>query len=392
MPPWEERVQNHPTLAELATLVTALEAAEAMLDGVQVVEAHARLQNVADYSLHAFAHADAELVSPGVLERVHGHVQLVRQQVEAFVQDSDVDHLLRANENADAWLDEIGSFPLPREAADASGTLSTFRRSSAQYLHNFEDKTTELAQQLETRLNEATDQIDPLSVSLTELKDEIDGQKGRIDAAVRDTQDRYLAEKQERDTVFGAALEEQRGQAEQARTESETLFSQERERLKTATDEALAQLEGQKARAREIVGLLGNTGLTGHYQKIANREMWAAYGWISIALAAFALAVLTHLFFPGWDLKAATSWDDVLPKVVVSIPLILFGLFAINESRMHRGREQFNRDMELQLASVDPYLESIPEKAADIKDRMFERFFPGRAQRRLPDDEDTSSP
>ena len=50
--------------------------------------------------------------------------------------------------------------------------------------------------------------------------------------------------------------------------------------------------------------------------------------------------------------------------------------YAAKEAEKHRRSEKHYRKMELELASIDPYIESLPEEQRDqLKQKLAERLF-----------------
>jgi hypothetical protein len=57
---------------------------------------------------------------------------------------------------------------------------------------------------------------------------------------------------------------------------------------------------------------------------------------------------------------------------VIAIPAI----YAAQESSKHRRREQQNRKVQVELASIDAYLVQLPEpKRHELKEKLTEKFF-----------------
>ncbi len=128
--------------------------------------------------------------------------------------------------------------------------------------------------------------------------------------------------------------------------------------------------------AKRIVGLIGNTGMTGHYQKVANNNKRAAE----------ILRVLALLFFVGlvagvsWVVSGIGadnfSWEVAVFRVLVVATFLAPALYCARESNKHREEEHHNRRIELELASIEPYLDKLPEeKAQQIIEQLASQYF-----------------
>jgi hypothetical protein len=74
--------------------------------------------------------------------------------------------------------------------------------------------------------------------------------------------------------------------------------------------------------------------------------------------------------------KQGLDWRLVTFRMAVTLILLVPAFYARSESEKHRKREQQARKMELELASIDPYLELLPpDKRVEIKGKLTERFF-----------------
>jgi hypothetical protein len=78
------------------------------------------------------------------------------------------------------------------------------------------------------------------------------------------------------------------------------------------------------------------------------------------------------------------DWKLIAFRYVNVIIFILPAAYAITESARHRKMEHRYRRMQLELASIDPFLESLPKEQRDgLKKTLAERIF---AQPETPDE------
>jgi len=150
----------------------------------------------------------------------------------------------------------------------------------------------------------------------------------------------------------------------------------------------LEAIEEKRSEAEKIVNLIGNIGLTGNFRGAATEEKKTAdlMRWIALGcFGAMALVVLSTLFFSvsnGFD-----PWVAIF-RVTAALTLIVPATYAARESSKHRALEARNRRAELELASIDAYLESLPdERKAEIKASLTGRFF-GQIEDRSESDRD----
>lgn len=113
------------------------------------------------------------------------------------------------------------------------------------------------------------------------------------------------------------------------------------------------------------------------HEKQANRLRVVALGSLAVAIA---LAAALGFVFGFEDF----SWEAIVTKSFVSVPLLVLAGYAATESSRHREQARVHRHIELQLASIDSYMVAMPEDEQNrIKRRLADRFFgrvPGRGE------------
>lgn len=144
---------------------------------------------------------------------------------------------------------------------------------------------------------------------------------------------------------------------------------------KQATD--LINLITEKdSQAKDLVGLIGNTAVTGNYQIIANRELSSA-NWMRgfsifsvIALVGLALVDIARAD------PANLGWELMIFRLSVGLPLVGLALYFGKESSRHRTNEERNRRIELELTALSPFLHQLPkDKAELIREALTTKYF-----------------
>ncbi len=139
----------------------------------------------------------------------------------------------------------------------------------------------------------------------------------------------------------------------------------------------LDELNELKAEAERAVGATGAAVLAGGYQKVANTETTAANRWRWVAVGAFVGATVVAFVAVVSGLSGGFDAERFVAKVAIGLPVLGLAYYAAHESTKHREQARLNRQVELQLSSLDAYLRELPEenrhqKKTDLADGFFE--------------------
>ena len=70
------------------------------------------------------------------------------------------------------------------------------------------------------------------------------------------------------------------------------------------------------------------------------------------------------------------DWKVALIRVIAFSALLYPATYAAKEAGKHRRMENANRKSELDLASINPFIEILPEtKKQEIKEKLVDKFF-----------------
>ncbi len=162
-----------------------------------------------------------------------------------------------------------------------------------------------------------------------------------------------------------------------------------RNKLKTDTDQLLNELQKKLSEARTLVDVIGNVGVTGNYQKVANNHKTTADNWRYAAIGIM-ISLSSLLICSIWNISDQDfDWHKALIRIIVSAVLIYPATYASKESSKHRKLENYNRKTELELASLSPFIEKLDdEKKQSIKQKLVDKYFGNNL---IIDENDTNS-
>lgn len=422
MTQYADRFHSHPLHQALRALQESIDSEFLELPEGETRDGYDRFLRIVAFFRRSLGQCDPALVSAGGLSTLQAKVEALRAAHDAFKQNKDVSAL---NVAADALLEHLHLLPrLSDGVQEFAAAVDDLRGRSNSALDALAGRHAEL----DNQRSALADRLKSLEGALAEQEKRLEGQKQRFDALITDHQNKFNTEQGARNEQFNAAQTgrdkehaetrkildaalttlTKQGESQQSafdtaqdkRTESfQKALSQgeallkasleahgkesesQRQAVASRADEIMGRLQEHLDHAKRIVGLIGSTGMTGHYQKVANREWWAAEVFRGMAVIFFILLVAGV----GWVVKEIRAedfnWEVALFRIAVSLTLIAPAWYCARESTRHRRVENRNRRIELELAAINPFLESLPiEKSQAVIERLAGLYF-GHANR-----------
>lgn len=193
-----------------------------------------------------------------------------------------------------------------------------------------------------------------------------EAQKTRIDSLISQHQETFLTAQENRSSEYSSFISEKGGTFRETQDEHASKFEALHQQQAEAGQERIDNLQESCDRAKEIVGIIGNIGVTGNYQKIANEEKKAAnvFRWIAVGCFVAMLIAVILVLHSSFSAEAC-DWSMALFRVITAAIFAVPGIYCAMESNKHRKIEQENRRLELELASISPFLEKIDDKDAE---------------------------
>lgn len=373
-----EQVKSHQVHADLEQLVAAgqwEELIEIKPDSPEAWQMERVLQ-FATLARQRLAGTHAALTSVAALSALQRAVAQANTELASFRSSKNFGHIL----NAANALDAAGFSALSQVlGADTASNQAALGEIADQYmarahkmLASLEEAKTTLAKQneaLAVQLAEQAAQIKTLSETVVQ-------QKADAQATTAEVKRDYALAETDLRKQFQDSLEKQAKEQEAMIAEQKELFQTLRTSAETQASDFVSQLQGKRDEAARIVQIVGNIGVTGNYQTIAEKEGTSANIWRLITFGVFVVAAgfgaLTLLEFG----QAGISWQAALVRMVFAFVVASIALYTGRESARHRTNSDAARRAELELASLGPFMESLsPEERNEIRKTLAPRYF-----------------
>lgn len=303
------------------------------------------------------------LLSIAELDSVATEYENALTQINSYIGNDNIGHVNNAVNNINSALPYIKNFPILNLQGDFefSKIISQFQKTVLDKQNQTEAKRTEL----ETKIDTLSSDLANKQAELTQLTTKIELKEKELETIIANFQSQFEIS----NIAFTKSVSEDR---ENFRTE----INSDREKIKTDTDEIIKDLERKLNDATKLVNVIGNVGVTGNYQIIANEHKKTANNWRNIA-TIFMCILSALLIYSIWKIGDINyDWHKAIIRIIASAILIYPAAYASRESGKHRKLENLNRKLELELSSISPFIEILDEtKKQEVKAKLVEKYF-----------------
>jgi len=315
-----------------------------------------------------------DLVQQAELDALSDELNAGISQINSFLGNNNVGHLNNATNNLNAAINRIKNFPIPVAKADFdfSRKIANFEKTAKSKYKSLEKEKDELKSEIE---NFKTD-LSTKETEIQRLLKLIEGKESEIQNLNSTFQTNFNNIKSEHNQSFENDKKTYRTEIDKAKESFRDEIDELKNNIDTDTTNIITQLNTKLTEAKKLVNLIGNVGVTGNYQNIANGHKDSANFWRVMAIVFMsvfsALIVWTII-----DLSAdGFVWTKSLIRLVAAAALSYPATYAARESSKHRKLETINRNAELELASINPFIEGLTDdKKQIIKEKLVEKYF-----------------
>lgn len=385
----EERITNHDTYTKIEKVIQLLEtviASEIPSEQVSMLE---RLSEIFTILKEALDRVDPWLLSQNTLQNMNGHITSILRELTNYNNNKNVQHLNNSNNHLNNIIPFFSQVMVTRTPEDIEGvrkSVISFRMSIGQHLGNVEKQANGTSEALVTNKEK-----------LNDLTDSIENQKGRVDSVITGFQDQFLKGQTERNeknemlieqtksevnkfiSISGTKLDEQMNRQQEEHNsqinKNEIEFDEQMAHQEKGFIEEFDKIKEMNKEAEKIVGIISMKGLASGYQKIANDEGRKAFWWNMGSIASILSVIVFGVFFILLH-EGTMEWTTLISRIVLSgFGLTLF-TYCAKQASNYRNEERRNRKIELELASLDPYLKDLEEnQQKDVKQSLVNKYF-----------------
>lgn len=310
----------------------------------------------------------AELTSTQALSQLHSSLQAPVNDLTAFLSNNNVGHISNAATQFEQnVLPHLWGF-MPQVHSLPQDSLSSLLEAQAAASRESIQQLVAQRDELSAKLQELTNKADAQAARLDALTDGAAKERAEAAATVAKLDQMFAQRETDRAAVFEATL-----------TELKESFKDFETGTKTESTALIAGLEEQRIQAARIVQVVGNIGVTGNYQQIANAETKQANFWRWCTLLIFGagvvVAVITFFNFWGQPFSPENTWSVAI-RLLYAMAITAPAWYTARESARHRTNSDRARQTELELASIGPFIEFMPEeKKVQIREQLMPSYF-----------------
>jgi len=381
---WYTRYQRHRLKTELGEINKLIDGAALKTGDAQLIANYERLVSVVKQFSSFVEGLDPNLTTTAYLNTLAEPLPILRANLVSFLSTANASNLQAANNQADALTQHFPRLPIGTTVAALTTAASDFTKQTSNLLLTLQEQSKQQSEKVQQIVAAAAS----VAQKLTLQEKVIEDQKGRLDKAIADFQRQFseaegsrrkqIEETERKHNEQFAAFRDDIGKAIKAFTDQkQNDVGAILEQFKEQAKKAIAELDARKKQAADLVQVTANITVTGDYEKLAGQEKIAADYWRRVAIGFMTALVVAAAIILGLSFKENQfEWKMVIFRYATALILAFPAAYAMNESGHHRKMEQKYRRMQLELSSIDPFLESLPkDKRDDLKKALADRMF-----------------
>ncbi len=340
------------------------------------------------------------LIQEAELNALSSEIEAGTVQLNAFFGNNNSGHIQNAVNNFNSALNRVRTLPVPISKGDFdfSKAIAIFEETTKISY----SKLDEINKKLQEDLKVTQENLVAKTTQLTTLEQKLATKETEILNFLNNYTTEFETLKTNNSTTFESEIKKFNDYIDDDRklfTEQfdadkigfQKKFETQSSKFDNDSVELINKLNAKLAEANKIVNIVGNVGVTGNYQNIANQHKTSAnfFRWVALSfmIVMSTLLIWSILDLSNGEFDVYKSIIRILAAAVLTYPAI----YASRESNKHRILETQNRNLELELASIGPFIELLPEdKKQAIKEDLVKKYFGNQLSTNDPKDEDIS--
>jgi hypothetical protein len=397
MSQWDDQLSDHAIHASIENLADRLTDDSLVTEDLNILAIIDRIKQAVSYVESCLNNVIPALVNHSHLNKANSHISSITSELNSYISNSNVGHLNNTSAHIDNLMAQINALPIVKPAiSEQSFTRSLLEfkslaeksfsemKKAKDELANSVEKISENSISQQEKLDSLSKEIERfdqgISESLNNFNERFEEAENeytsQLDSKINEFSERYDNYSEAFDSKLEESIDANQESVSSVISEHKEQHEQQLESQKIEANSVLKELEEKREEASNLLQIIGNIGITGNYQNIANNEKSAADNWRRIALGLMIGMVLIIGITIFISAANGFDWKLALFRVGAAFVLAIPAAYAAKESAKHRALENHNRRAELELASLDPYLEKLPEETRHkVKEELTKQFF-----------------
>lgn len=250
-------------------------------------------------------------------------------------------------------------YEITKQSSNLENEINDILEYIKQKKGNIENENTELT----NKIKEVSDKLDNLNNNQEDLKNNVDK---FIDESKNNIEKIITTEKNNITEL-----------KENSKNELMDNFNELSEEYTNKFEELLKNIDAKDKKISKLIGIVGDKARIGEYKKNADMSRKERITWqiITIVLFLIAFGLMLYVTLTSKDYNKFTVF-----KYIVSAILMGAATYTAKQASHSRKDEVYYRKQELELASIDVYLDNMnPENREEIKKTLSTKMF-GQAQ------------
>ena len=371
------------TMAETATygkikaILDRLEAGASKEDppDTRALEVRAR------YIANRLLTVNPELLPPHMTAVIDSNLDQAAGQINDYLSNRNRPHLRAATEALGKATVNLLSMPTLGSAEDLKEGFADILMSTA-------NSADSMLAAVKKDLDGVAEKVRELESKQSELDTQLQSAKERSDKAIAEYQQQFSDSENQRNIRFEKRIDTLAAEVQGASDRFDAQFDTIRGNFEKEAKAVLDRLNKRDEETQRLAHAMGAKGTSATFQATANKNQWAA-DWLR-GLAIFLL--LAAAVTVGITVYHLTKVDPVISglRLLGAFIVILPATYLARESSKQRAEAVRSRRIEIELASLGPFIETLDEQTkADLKKRLVDTYF-GRAFDKIENDEEDS--
>lgn len=388
----QDKINTIPIRSQIDAFNTLYESLSSGDEGLVFIQLCERIQIVITFINKIIDGKNVELVSVQSVSDINTRIANINGHFTIYQSNKNIGYLDNANKECDLILSILPSITFPFRAIK--------EKSIDVGIDNIIKKTNDYNFIIQKNITDLEDRIMKYDIILQNLSSEIEksnnvieNQKIRLDNAIQNIQSSFQLEQKERKTEFLELMTELKNNINEREASIEKENIALLESTKNKSEQLISYLEERKKQASDLLKIISNITVTGNYNKYAGMQRFNANILRAIAIGFMVILVAGAIWIIFTINPKDFDWKVTLIRLLATSILSVPAAYAARESSKHRKLEYKYRQMELELASLDPFMESLPDdNKITLKHEMVERMFGREDDSIKNDDKDDSVP